>query len=85
MCIRHSFGSISGEQPPIMKDLGLRYFTEFAGVVDGGARGSFALKKSESKFSRFISFQVSFSNSSKPITVKGTTFGVPLDGSKHSV
>jgi hypothetical protein len=57
MCIRRFLGSISGEQPSTMKDLGLRYFTEFAGTVDTGARGTFALKKGESQLSRFKYFQ----------------------------
>jgi hypothetical protein len=57
MCIRRFLGSISGEQPPIIKDLGLCYFMEFSGVVDAGVRSSFALKESESQLTRFISFQ----------------------------
>lgn len=67
------------------KDLGLCYFMEFNGDVDAGVRCSFALRESESQLSRFISSQNVFSDSSRSISVKRTTFGVPLGGPKHSV
>jgi hypothetical protein len=70
---------------PITKALGLCYFMEFNGVVDAGVCGSFALRERESELPRFISSQNVFSYSSRSISVKRTTFGVPLGSPKHSV